>query len=955
MTGIAYLGNTIGLGRARRGISSGIHHLGTSGPRLIFTPSAPITELSPNGTVVGTASGNGGPENITFSDWTLTDDYNGAFAIDPVTGVVTVADPAELLCPVGWLSPIPFETFTGTTQRFAWVPGGYTEFQIVVTPNSGGIPIHVSEVLMSNIYEIPGLPADGSQVVVDLRYRVDGGAWRELTAIFVSHTTVAEANQSPTSPAIGPLPLKHDETIEVDAAGQSADPENETLFVAKIGAATADLGQWIDITNGEARLLPSGSIEIRSNPGYYGALIIPYAVSDGVNTSSDANISASVSSNVLTTPALYLPGPSTTLFRQNPSFRWTTAGNVEYQLLLGSTLGGSDYFDSGVLINPFVTPTGLPGAGETVYARLLFRAAGGTWYWIDTTFTARTVSAAPVAVPGSEGPYAVTKNILLNMPLLANDTGANLSIVAINQFTAQVDVPIVINNGSCTLRSDGTVDYLPNTDFIGEDSFSYYVSANGSEPVYSDVYLNVAEVGAPTPPPPPAPAPAATPPPQVRPPLTPETISFDPALARYVDPNGSDAANGQSVSNPWRTLAYAAQQAVPGTTIFVKSGTYTTGTIVFASNGTSAAPIRVVGYRASPGDANAYRSGETFVTINAANGPVLRGATRNSGLIFSLDNRSYIELHNLQMTNVSACVYGTAMSYCRIVNCFGRDLGDLNADYNGLGIKFHRNSHHNEALNCVVINAGAEGIMNLGDDSKTVGCFVASNDNQTGGKSSTDYFCWTTGLRNYIAHNTVLRVEPHDHVGHGVIVEANLDPGYSAENNLVYSNTAIGFEGGAFQLRWSGVKNNRLLDNVARDGGGTALMIRDGAEGNSVENHTGTNMAIGIGFFGVGEDGTFFTHYRSGTSNTILDMSLTNMTTAAISFHSYIHSTANANDNIIERLALNGATRLFEKNHHSAGNIMRDSTITGVPVLINGTFAGEGTGFTFENTTGVPA
>ena len=776
--------------------------------------------------------------------------------------------------------------------------------------------------------------------------------------IFNSHDT-GSPNLAPTAPPIVSADLNHDETIEIDAAAVSVDPEGETCFVVKIGAATTGLDQWIDIGDGEARLLPSGLIEVRADPGYYGELAVPYAVSDGVNTSADATITVDVIANPSTTPDLYLPGPSTTLFRQNPSFRWTTAGNVEYQLLLGSTLGGSEHFDSGVLINPFATPIGLPVAGETVYARLLFREAGDTWYWTDKTFTARTVSAAPVAVPGSEGPYAVTKNVVLNMPLLANDTGTNLSIVAINQFTTQVDVPIATMHGSCTLRSDGTVDYTPNTDFIGEDSFSYYVSADGSEPVYSDVYLNVAEVGAPTPTPtptpPPAPTPAGMPIPRARPSLAPESFSFDAFLARYVDPNGSDAANGQSTTSPWRTLAYAAQQAAPGTTIFVRSGTYTSGTIVFPSNGTSTAPIRVVGYRTTPGDAIAYRSGETFVAINAVNGPVLRGSTRNSGLIFSLDNRSYIELHNLQMTNVSACIYGTAMSYCRIVNCFGRDLGDLNADYNGLGIKFHRNSHHNEALNCVVINAGAEGIMNLGDDSETVGCFVASNDNQTGGKSSTDYFCWTTGLRNYLAHNTVLRVEPHDHVGHGVIVEANLDPGYSAESNLVYANTAIGFDGGAFQLRWSGVKNNRLLNNVARDGGGTCLMIRDGAEGNSIENHVGTNMAIGIGFFGVGEDGTFFTHYRSGTSNTILDMTLTNMTTAAISFHSYIHSTANANDNIIERLTLNGATRLFEKNHHSADNIMRDSTITAVPTLINGAFAGEGTGFTFENTTGVPA
>jgi hypothetical protein len=47
----------------------------------------------------------------------------------------------------------------------------------------------------------------------------------------------------------------------------------------------------------------------------------------------------------------------------------------------------------------------------------------------------------------------------------------------------------------------------------------------------------------------------------------------DPSNAYYVSPNGNDADPG-SISQPWRTLARAAEMATAGQTIFVREGTY---------------------------------------------------------------------------------------------------------------------------------------------------------------------------------------------------------------------------------------------------------------------------------------------------------------------------------------------------------------------------------------------
>ncbi|OQW37824.1 MAG: hypothetical protein A4E19_12450 [Nitrospira sp. SG-bin1] len=65
------------------------------------------------------------------------------------------------------------------------------------------------------------------------------------------------------------------------------------------------------------------------------------------------------------------------------------------------------------------------------------------------------------------------------------------------------------------------------------------------------------------------------------------------AATYYVATNGSNSNPGTS-SQPWRTVAYAADRMVAGDTTYVKGGVYNEGLIRFKRSGTSSAPIKLL-------------------------------------------------------------------------------------------------------------------------------------------------------------------------------------------------------------------------------------------------------------------------------------------------------------------------------------------------------------------------
>lgn len=112
-----------------------------------------------------------------------------------------------------------------------------------------------------------------------------------------------------------------------------------------------------------------------------------YTEVGGSWTYEDVTFTAAAASSANTAQLTY-PAAGATGIGSSPTFTWTgVAGAQDYVLTVGTTLGGYDVANSGMLAGTATsyTASGLP-AGKTLYARL-YTLVNGTWTDEDISFT----------------------------------------------------------------------------------------------------------------------------------------------------------------------------------------------------------------------------------------------------------------------------------------------------------------------------------------------------------------------------------------------------------------------------------------------------------------------------------------------------------------------------------------------------------------------------------------
>ena len=196
-------------------------------------------------------------------------------------------------------------------------------------------------------------------------------------------------------------------------------------------------------------------------------------------------------------------------------------------------------------------------------------------------------------------------------------------------------------------------------------------------------------------------------------PSTLKAFAADPALYRFVSTVGSNSNDGASEAQAWRTIAHAVQQAQAGYTVWVKAGNYGADAFSFPRDGTASAPIRIVGYTSTPGDAADLVRTNTSYAVNASALPVIDGGNRASGTGISYSDRSYVEVRNLYVTGYSQGIYGSSATNCVIFNCGVFETGNINTSYDGSAIKASTGSTNIQIMRNVVFNAPAEGILRV--------------------------------------------------------------------------------------------------------------------------------------------------------------------------------------------------------------------------------------------------
>jgi len=179
----------------------------------------------------------------------------------------------------------------------------------------------------------------------------------------------------------------------------------------------------------------------------------------------------------------------------------------------------------------------------------------------------------------------------------------------------------------------------------------------------------------------------------------------------YIDPAGNDGNNGTSPATPWQTISKVnAQTFLPGDQLLFKAGGTWAGNIALLGSGSAGSPIIV----------DMYGTG---------NKPVINGGGLvNGSITLLLNNQSYWEINNLEITNTITtglhyAVTGikvnnsnsTVVNHVYVKNCYVHDVNSTgvgNSNYNKGTGGIIISGYFNDILvdSCHVANSQIEGI-----------------------------------------------------------------------------------------------------------------------------------------------------------------------------------------------------------------------------------------------------
>lgn len=239
------------------------------------------------------------------------------------------------------------------------------------------------------------------------------------------------------------------------------------------GTLTANLSHGP--TNGSVLLNADGTYTYTPNAGFTGQDTFSYTASNG---------SESASATVMLTVNNAAPTANADVYTTNHDQTLTTTTGQSPQGLLGNDTDGDGDALTVTAVNGSVatvgTPVSLGAAGTvTVQADGTFSFTPAAGYIGQASFnytvsdgvasslataTINVVNQAPVA--NGDSLTLVHDYPKLNVNLTANDTDANGDALR----------PVIVQgpqNGTATVNDDGTVNYVPNAGYVGQDYFTY--------------------------------------------------------------------------------------------------------------------------------------------------------------------------------------------------------------------------------------------------------------------------------------------------------------------------------------------------------------------------------------------------------------------------------------------------------------------------------------------------
>jgi hypothetical protein len=134
------------------------------------------------------------------------------------------------------------------------------------------------------------------------------------------------------------------------------------------------------------------------------------------------------------------PAAGSTFGSSTVTFSWTAGGATNYALFVGSSVDGSDIYNSGVLAAQSVTVNRLPTDGRTIYVSLYSRVNNS---WVLNRYTYRALSAPATPTPTPSPTPSATPTSTPSTSLAVTVSAAPTSIQSGQNatFTISTSVP----------------------------------------------------------------------------------------------------------------------------------------------------------------------------------------------------------------------------------------------------------------------------------------------------------------------------------------------------------------------------------------------------------------------------------------------------------------------------------------------------------------------------------
>ncbi|WP_332608971.1 tandem-95 repeat protein, partial [Achromobacter sp. ESBL13] len=390
----------------------------------------------------------------------------------------------------------------------------------------------------------------------------DGNGNITLSTVSVTVTAVVDiANDTVTT--------NEDTTVNIAVNGNDTF-ESAGHAITAINGSAVVVGTPIAVTNGSVTLKADGTLDFAPAANYNGSTSFTYTVTSGGVTET-ATVTVTVTA-VADAPMTVDPAvPGQTFDPATGNYATSTAEDTAVTGRVSAVDGDGDTLTYGVSTTAaHGTVTVNPATGAYTYTptadyygadSFVISISDGTGN-ISLSTVSVTVSAV---VDIANDTITTNEDTTVNIAVNTNDTFENAghAIAAINGSAVVVGTPIVVSNGSVTLKADGTLDFAPTANYNGSTSFTYTVTSGG---VTETATVNVTVTA------------VADTPMTVDPAVPGQT--FDPATGNYATSTVEDTAvTGQvsAVDGDGDTLTYSVSTTAAHGTVTVNpaTGAYT--------------------------------------------------------------------------------------------------------------------------------------------------------------------------------------------------------------------------------------------------------------------------------------------------------------------------------------------------------------------------------------------